>query len=566
MKTLKHLGIVLLMIGILSACNNDEDTFISPDPGEVTVSNNIAALSQRVTQRNEAIDLISNETQGQIGMSAAQETAFFVAPEFELVAEIASPTINGNILSATFVQIEGSQAFVSYHAQGAEYGGGFEVIDLSSPNNIQVTGQALYKNTDFNSLSVDALEDFEGNTQRIYLAGADRKGALVEKLDITNGLVTDSRETLSLEGPNANSVVRTKNMLYVTAGGRSTAGGLFAISLDNDENFFKVVENDAYSDAKFIAVDGYNNGNNMAIFRGGNNASIEAYKVANKGINKTHSFEVAGMNTEDGKNTITFHNGLVYVAMSDLGLKIFDWNQIHKGVQYEAKSDVFTGGLTNGVAVDNNHVYIANGAGGLYLADLPSERKGFQVRGVLSLEGSANYVTANDNYIIVANGIGGVKILKRKASKAELNIENLDLILQSFKRVFGGIRGNMIGGPPEFRGGSYSSKDANDLRDPENELKNQIQIPIDELEELNEIRFDARAEKVYKLMVYLASEEGEYTEKVGEFVVEKNSRSYKRSSISLNKKGFKYVIISAIPEESGKGSANVTNIVIKGLK
>lgn len=566
MKILKQLGLAALLIGVLSACNNDEDAFIAPENGEVTVSNNIAQLSQRVRQINSDIELISKATQGQAGMSAAQDAAFFIAPEFELVAEIASPVINGQTLSATFVQIQEEQAFVSYHIQGVDYGGGFEVINLASPDNIQVTGQALYKNADFNALSIDALADFKGNTQRIYLAGANRKGALVEKLDITNGLVTDSRASLRLEGPSANSVVRTKNMLYATVGGRSNAGGLFAISLEEDDNFFKIVENEAFSDAKFIAVDGYNNGNNMAVFRGGKNATVGAYKVANKGINKTNSFSLEGMETEDGKNTITFHNGLIYIAMSDQGVKVLDWNQLQKGVLYEAGTETFSGGLTNGVAVDDNHVYIANGSGGLFLADLPSESQGFKVRGVLSLEGSANYVTANDNYIIVANGIGGVKILKRKASEAELNIENLDLILQSFEQVYGGIRGNRIGGPPEYKGGNYSSKEADDLMNPEKELKNQIQIPIDELEELNEISFDTRAEKDYKLIVYLAKEKGDYTEKIREFDIAENSRRYVGSSLELSKKGFKYIIVSAIPKDKGKGSVFLTNFVIKGLK
>lgn len=569
MKRLKLLGLGLLTIGILSACNNDdEETFITPETGEVTVSNNIASLSQRVTQRNQTIDLISNETQGQVDMSMAQESAYFVAPEFELVAEVASPTVDGNTLSATFVQIDGDQAFVSYHTQGIGYGGGFEVINLASPNSIQVTGQALYKNTDFNALSIDAVEDFSGNTQRVYLAGADRKGALVEKLDITNGLVTDSRETLSLEGPNANSVVRTKNMLYVTSGGRSNVGGLFAISLDEDENFFTIVANDAFSDAKSIAVDGYNNGNNMAVFRGGNNASIEAYMVAHRGINKTQSISIDGMTTEDGKNTITFHNGLVYLAMSDQGLKIFDWNQVRNGVQYEARSDVFAGGLTNGVAVDNNHVYIANGAGGLYLADLPNQNDGFKVRGVLSLEGSANYVTASDRYIIVANGIGGVKILKRKASEAQVNANNLDLIYQSFEKI--DIQRGSRPTPIYYQSGKFGDKDADKLLDPENDLKNQIQIPIDELEELKEIHIEMRADIDYKVHVYLASERGEYTEKLGEFDVEKGdprSGGYEKKSITgLNKVGFKYVIISAVPDEKKEGRASLQEIIIKGLK
>ncbi|WP_268122654.1 hypothetical protein [Roseivirga pacifica] len=412
-----HVRALLLSISgalLLQACNDAPSA--EGEETRLAVSNDVASLSSRVAMKNQSVGLNTNGGGSKGAANLAAST--MDDSTYELIAEIASPSLKGNTLSATHVRLDGDQAFVTYHINGAEYGGGFEVINLANEANISITGQALYNDTNMNALAVDTEVDLDGNTQRVYLAGANGSGAIVEKLDITNGLVTENTQTLELPGPNANGVIRTRHMLYVTAGGRSGDGGVVAVDVRNGSNHFTINETENYADAKDVATTGGDVNDDMVVLKGGTNSSIEIYRVAANGLNKRGNSAAGSMNVVDGKNTVVIDAGLAYTAMSDLGVKIFDLNSSSATEEYHLPSTAFGGGLSNGIAVDEDKIYIANGTSGLFIADKPIGSN-LTVNGVLNLSGSANFVAANDSYIVVANGTGGVKVLKRIAPEID---------------------------------------------------------------------------------------------------------------------------------------------------
>ncbi len=351
----------LALLAVVISCNDAPE--INPDV-RLHISNDDASLSTRVNMVNQRINMVNNSQGGTRG-EAANNSVDFIAPEFELMAEIESPNINGEVLSATHVAIEGNYAFVSYHIAEDPYGGGFDVIDLSNPSNIRITSQALYTDSDFNALTVDNEETLSEGVQRVYLAGANGKGALVEKIDIQDGMIIANNDSLPLQGFNANGIVRTKHMLYVTVGGRDGTGGLRAVDMRSGPKFFTINEQENFSDAKDVAVEGPDINDDMVVLRGGSSAGIYTYEVDANGIESKRRYNIDPIDILDGKNTILIDGDYVYTALSDQGIKIYDNDDLDDGPAFHITSEQMGGGLSNAVAVDENHVYVANGLTGL---------------------------------------------------------------------------------------------------------------------------------------------------------------------------------------------------------
>lgn len=554
MKKVIRLNLIFGVILATVACNDAPE--IDPHT-RLHVSNNAAQLSSRVEMINQSVGIVANG-QGGVRGEAALESQALVDSEFTLLAEVESPNINGVTLSATHVLIQGNQAYVTYHTSGDNYGGAVEVVDLSDENNIEITGQAIYTDTDFNALAIDELEDFDGNTQRIFLVGANGKGALVEKLHITNGIVTEETESLQLQGFNANSAIRTKQMLYVTVGGRDNSSGFQSVDLRSGSNFFTLNQRESFNDTKYVAVTGTNINEDMVVLRGGPSAALETYKVSSENFNKQNSFSIGSISTLDGKNAISIQNDLVFVSMSEVGMKVYNLDDIGAGPRNEVSSAAFGGGLTNAVSTDDYHVYIANGLSGLFVADLPAPSGAFELTGVLNLEGSANYVTSDNNFVIVANGTSGVQILKRTTPEPDDNFT-----IEGFERIGGGV----------FESGLYGgNNDHNDMRNGNKNKMSHIYIPIEDYRSITEIKFDVKSTTVdYQIFVEFAQNQNKLTgNQAGDGAVYvSKDRDFATATINrnLNKNNAKYIILRAVPghgPDNVKGRAYLRNIQISG--
>ncbi|GEM_PF-2655024 len=563
MKTQRNfsalLSLLLALLILISACDRPlEEEFDTTPIERIQINNNSVALSNRVTTLNQEIGIRQDPFEVTTVAGPDLGTKNFISPKFDLKAEIPSPDKFTQNLSASFILIEGDYAFVSYHIRGATYGGGFEVLNIANPSSIQILSQVIYQDTDINAIAIDDEDNREGSAFSIYLAGANRKGALVERMRFVDGeIIAESNETLQLEGVNANGLIRTESLLYVTVGGRSGDGGLIAIDLRSGARNFTQIARDGFSDAKSIVAEDTKKNKKFYVLQGGSNAHIFKYKIQDDGIKKEKSYSIGSISTLDGKNSLSLRGDLLFAALSEKGVKVFDKDDIDDGEEFTASiANLGGSGLSNGITADEDHVYIANGKSGVFIADIPSKKEGFVVNGTLDMNGSANYVVANENVILIANGIGGVKAIARKPSEAELNLDGLNVVYQTFRKH----------GKDEFRGGRYGGADINNLKDPSKSQKNQIQIPIDELSTLNEIHLEMKADTNYKVYIYMAAEKGQYTEKLREYNVEKKAGYVKKSSIQLNKTGYKYVIISAVPNENGYGRAYLKGIQIKGLK
>src|SRR6267143_91160 len=128
--------------------------------GRISITNNAGVLASRVTYLNDSIP-IDNVGVGYpsapvpfassaMNRSATQSQGAF---NLHLKAEVAPPSIGGQMLQATSVSIVGNLAVVSYNMVGNPYLGGVDVIDVSNQNHPVLVSQALFQNTDVSAVT-----------------------------------------------------------------------------------------------------------------------------------------------------------------------------------------------------------------------------------------------------------------------------------------------------------------------------------------------------------------------------------------------------------------------------
>ena len=129
---------------------------------------------------------------------------------------------------------------------------------------------------------------------------------------------------------------------------------------------------------------------------------------------------VGKVGVPDGKNTIAVDGSDLYVCQGDGGLVRYDAQGSNGTVLFDApvgESNKVIGRV-NGVAVDNNYIYVACGGYGLVVLDKTKAKgKNVVARRRAFYDGkesfnSANYVTLYNGYICVAYGRSRVQIFK----------------------------------------------------------------------------------------------------------------------------------------------------------
>ena len=405
---------MFLAIGLLfliGSCNKEVDRTkesINIENTGVFINNNSQDLSKRITYYNEPLNKDSKDV-------AADDVWFFVA-------EVASPIFNGDVLSATYIAIVDDKAYVSYHKAGSVYAGGVEVIDLTNPAVPMIISQELFEGVDINALEVD----YNGNSneRKLWLAGSSyKKGAILRQVSLFNGLlsqeITDVNLSNSLNGDvitaSANGIVQSADYIYVTSG--QSHGGTFQLLTDD----LSVIANEAYTHAKFPAVNGRQIGAKQVSLVTGDNSKLYVYDVGEDRTSTVFNIEsVSHQNVNDpsiGKSVICMEEDedIAYVSSGKNGMIAYD---INTGQQvYTTPEEMLIKGNTNGLALDGGYIYLANGSDGLYIAKFPEGGAGeiipVQVWDMDESHASANFVQANENWIFVAKGGGGFKILRK---------------------------------------------------------------------------------------------------------------------------------------------------------
>ena len=328
--------------------------------------------------------------------------------------------------SATaIVPTDNNKVYVSYHTNGKDFGGS---IDVAEMNGEQLTLKQRVQQADagatydFNHLNVI--------NNKLYLAGSakgkDGKqfgGATVSyaaiggdgTLNVTEGLSTVALDN-TVKG-DANCVMPFGDNIAVA----STLGYSVYNPTLAEGTLTKTT-----GKAKFVAVNGSSLvGLNYTSEIAAGDAEVQGeVQVFDNSMKQTSSFNVGSIAPNNGKNMIAIDsNGRIYVCKSAKGLMCYEnGNQV-----WEWTTPVSHGagnvsvdnrqGYINGVAVDDNYVYVAAGAYGLVV--LTKEGKEVTHKRIGTSGNSANYVAVKNGLIYVAYGKGRIQVFKLTSGDAQ---------------------------------------------------------------------------------------------------------------------------------------------------
>ena len=355
--------------------------------------------------------------------------AYKVADQKKLMLLSTIANYDRDTQSATaIVPTDNNKVYVSYHTNGKEFGGS---IDVAEMNGEQLTlkqrvQQAEAKATyDFNHLNVI--------NSKLYLAGSAKGkdgnqlgGAAISYaaigsdglLNVTEGLTSQSLDNTS-KG-DANCVMPFGDNIAVA----STLG--YSIY---DPTLVKGTLTTTTGKAKFVAVNGSSlvGLNYKSEIAAGDDEVQGEVQVFDNSMKQTSSFNVGAIAPNNGKNMIAIDsNGRIYVCKSAKGLMCYESNGSQAWTSEwttpTSKSDKNVSvdkrqGYINGVAVDDNYVYVAAGAYGLVV--LTKDGKEVTHKRIGTAGNSANYVAVKNGLIYVAYGKGRIQVFKLTGGAAQ---------------------------------------------------------------------------------------------------------------------------------------------------
>jgi hypothetical protein len=381
---------------LLAGCAGEEN-------GAITLNNDPASLADAVILDQAAI------------LRQAQPAA---SPGLaELVASVLSPEVNGQPVSANHILLQDHFAYVSYHTQGENYGGGVEIVDLAQPDNPELISQLLFERLDINT------SEIAPDGQTLWLGGSSAAaGAVIVRVALDNGLLSRDVEIVPLAGPyDVNSLEYTAAGLYVSAG--NSNGGLWW--LDSD---LQIIDHEHFANSKYVATNGQSLGRQLVALESGNPSKIHIYTVgaplSQSQVKVIEAIEHQEVAAPDSGKAVVFmkeNDSTCYVSLGRHGLKAYNINN-GKLVYVAPNSSMLTTGNTNAVSADSQYVYLANGADGVaFLSYPPPDRNGKNIElGLVTVwdeaavPASANFIVNDENFIFVAKGAaGGLKILRK---------------------------------------------------------------------------------------------------------------------------------------------------------
>lgn len=408
MNSTKQLLLIFGLVIWAWACQKEPFDFQNETVRELPSIQNVS-FGDRITYYNKSIRL-NNEKSN--------------SPEhyWEYVAKVEAPVYQGKTLSAAHIALHDNFAYVSYNLFGDEHLGALEVVDLNNKSFPTLANQAFYDKMDINAIAADP--DGSYSQRKLWLAGShSAKGAVLRQIELSNGLLSNIAVDVNLSkalssgiSASANGVVKSGNRLYVSSG--KSHGGTFCLDLPS----LSFNASESYTNAKYIATNASES--KVATLITGRQASIHAYGAQ---LSNKFSFNTAGIvhqnvaNPLRGKSTLHFadeFDNVCFVAAAANGLKAYD---INTGDSLGSSlSNMLKKGNCNSITSDQDYLYLANGADGISIAELPSIAKFDSLRILFSWDmddnpASANYITADGEWVFIAKGNGGFVILRKKA-------------------------------------------------------------------------------------------------------------------------------------------------------
>ncbi|MCP3927234.1 MAG: hypothetical protein GY714_32145 [Desulfobacterales bacterium] len=391
--------LILSLVFFIMACSENENNNITSDNesyDRIEITSDQADLKSDLKYKKKEVKIKSGD----------KDLKDVDGYSFQLVAEVRQPeTQNGYLVDATHVAIHANSAYVTYNYPGNIYAGGIHVFDISDPHIPKITSRIMFSDTDINAVTYHGDSLWVAGSTATY-SGYENENfespAIIEEFRLKKGVFTNNTVKCDIPGFSANSIIKTGNSLLVTSG--NTYGGMFQISLSKSE-YLQIKERYLFDNSKYVSY----NKNMIVRLVSGVNAQLDIFEKKGEKLNFEESIDLGVIEPSDGKSVVHMDEKYIYISKGEFGIEVYDIKDLTKVLEFTTQ---LSKGNTNGVTTDSKFMYIANGAGGLYLASKPSKNMNSEILGKIDFKGSANYVATNKNYIFVACGSGGLKIFR----------------------------------------------------------------------------------------------------------------------------------------------------------
>ncbi|PZX48499.1 LVIVD repeat-containing protein [Algoriphagus chordae] len=386
----KHSLLGLALVFAFYSCNDSSDPI---NEGSIIVNTDSETLTTRVKLDNAGVVALIDPSAPSGRIQEESSDLPLV-----LVSQVDAPQYEGQTLKATHVDIDGNYAYVSYNTEGSTYLGAVDIFDISNIYSPVITEQAIFTDTDISSL--------EYKNGVLYLAAAvniDENDEVTSPANLitvstAGGRFTSGFVYTSLPGFVATDVANTNSNTALTSGNPGVIGLFDATQTPGNATEMEDLRAVAFGDDK------------LAVLSGSSGVHILDPNSLSEVVSIPLTLDVAG-----AKRTLDIDNGNLYVSEGANGAGIYkmsDGSLIQKLAIPIRPEDVDSGDIvTNAVSVDNNLLFMANGAAGISISDV-SDLEGIKEFGVLDLDGSSNFVRNEEEFVFVATGFGGLQILK----------------------------------------------------------------------------------------------------------------------------------------------------------
>ena len=389
--------------------------------GRITIVNDAAMLGAQVTYFDDSIPIdgsgvgYPSAPARSPGLSASLVSPAGAAPtpKLRLKAEVASPTVAGQVLQATSVSMVGSLAVVSYNMIGNPYLGAVDVIDINPGGQPNLTSRAVFQNSDISAVFASGTNVF------VAEATGDtgfQAPAVFEVMQLVgNNLVLNGNRRRGLTSFAGTGVAASGTRAYATSG---NTGALFVI----DPVTLTPLDTIPLHDARWVTGAG-----GKIVVAQGTPGQISVFNETTLAPVGTFSFKGAGV--AESKSTVELAGGKAFIAAGDSGVQVLSATT-GAVVGSVPRPNPDSLGLspsvvvTNSAAVDADLLFISNGEAGVYLAQGsqafsatgPETQQTITMLGKLRFANlqSANHVAYSSDikYLIVAAGLGGLKIVQ----------------------------------------------------------------------------------------------------------------------------------------------------------
>ncbi|MEM6830243.1 MAG: hypothetical protein AAF551_06980, partial [Bacteroidota bacterium] len=288
MKNIFNKAIAVITIGwCVTSCSTEETEVLSD-----IIINNDPSLNERVTLKDEEIDVISSDN-GRIQRDFT----------LTLVAELTPPSIDGKVLQATSMARRKDFLAVSYNFAGQTYAGAIDLVN----KNLELKSQILFNDADINEIA------FSGN--RVYFVGgtsSSDRPAFVERINFdleSESFIDDRSKREEVGSFTANSVLTFSSKVFLTSGNdAASGGGIYQLNKGLNRLNFQEIQ-----DVRWVTP-----WKNSVYTVSGNPAKVQQYNKDD--LSLEFEFEHQALNEEESKMTIDVNKNLIFVAGGKQGL------------------------------------------------------------------------------------------------------------------------------------------------------------------------------------------------------------------------------------------------------